>query len=75
MITKTIPARLLPEALRGSIPEYLLVEVTVADRGRQRAQPTIADVEKYLAERADPGPSLADAVVRVNELRDEWDDH
>ena len=73
VVLEHYPAARLPKDLRGSIATNASVRVTVEE------EPVSSDRGELLklldeARREAKGVSMDDAVRRIRELRDEWDD-
>ena len=73
VVLEHYPAARLPKDLRGSIATNASVRVTVEE------EPVSSDRDELLklldeARRGAKGVSTDDAVRRIRELRDEWDD-
>jgi hypothetical protein len=73
IVHQHVPASALPEELREGIDASATVTVTVEEEGGLK---TLAQLQRLLADarRDARGISTEDAVARIRELRDEWDD-
>lgn len=73
IIRKHYPASKLPHELRGDIPENSFVEVIVEEepRGSNSPMDSLRALLKGLPKQK---VSEADAVKRIRDLRNEWDD-
>jgi hypothetical protein len=76
VLVKRLLAAELPEALREGIDPSHTVEVTVREvRASQlSAQELYEQTRRYVEKHGNPNGTMEDAVTRVRELRDEWDD-
>ena len=71
-IIEDIPARELPERVRGNIDPSHHTRVTVEDLGpRVRPSETFAELWRRIPIRGEI--SIEDAAKRIRSLRDEWD--
>lgn len=69
------PAAKLPPDLRAGLPRQALVHVTVVVEPDEGDSDTLLDqLAAFRAGRADRETNCTEAVKRVRELRDEWDD-
>ena len=69
------PAAKLPPDLRAGLPQEAKVRVTVVVEADEADAETLLDqLAAFRAGRADREISRGEAVKRVRELRDEWDD-
>jgi hypothetical protein len=75
VVKEHYPASQLPEELRGSILPSASVKVTIEEEPGRRPM-TPDELQKSLrdARAKATGVTLEEAVARIRELRDEWDD-
>lgn len=72
VIRKHYPASKLPKDLRGNIPSSAYVEVVVEEEPAER--PSMETLRSLVADLPRSAVSEADAVARIRELRNEWDE-
>lgn len=73
IVREHYPASMLPEELRAGLPSDASVTVTVEEERspitKEELARQIAKVRRHLVKRV----TIEEAVARVRELRDEWD--
>lgn len=76
IVLEHYPASKLPEELREGIAASASVKITVEEEQAARPPMTRDEFLDSLREarRDAPGVTLEEAVTRIRELRDEWDD-
>ena len=75
IVIEHYPASKLPDEVRGSIPRDALVDVTVEESSPPLAishEELVMRTQKYW--RTAPGTTIEEAIARIRELRDEWDE-
>ena len=76
-IVKTIKADQLPDELRKGIDPTHSVRLVIEDLGPSDLEPSrdfIQELDEFRSTRPSSDESMEDAVRRVRELRDEWND-
>jgi hypothetical protein len=74
---KHYPASKLPAELRGAIGLESIVSILVEEEAEATQKPlTGKDLKQFIetSQRNNKGVSIEEAVRRIRELRDEWDD-
>lgn len=73
VVREHYPASKLPDDLREGIDPGMMVTVTVQEEAARPSRELLVDLVRRAASEA-RGVSAEEAVRRVRELRDEWDD-
>mgnify|MGYP000904163437 CR=1 FL=1 len=75
IVLEHYPASKLPQELRGSIALGASVKITVEEESLRRTMTREDLIKSFRDARAKAkGVTLEEAVARIRELRDEWDD-
>jgi hypothetical protein len=74
IVLEHYPASKLPDELRGSIARSASVRIVIEESERQSM--TLEEFRASMAEarKRTTGVTMEEAVARIRELRDEWDD-